>query len=641
MSQATKAKTLPDNPQRFGLNKQVLTSIRLAISYIILTLGAAFMLFPIIWMISASLKPDWQIFIQPIIWIPQEWLNVPAGDTDQLLNLWLSPIDDGEEQDVIRLGARNYTPVVTADDFPDLLSIPSEQLSDATQQEVNGFILNVRHWDSGGLDVVAIARDGDNLLVVPSEQLQNLRVMALDQTNAGERSKHIFGDYEIQTRILTLDGGGEEEIIQLGPQFQMVSVAPSVTAEDAFLVAATEITSAGLQSLGNTEMRLYTLGDDTETYYISMNQAAWSPILDEFTLRAHSFSVAIDDLVLEDESQEFNLARFQTGTYESQEIAILWVDEEGIALVIPTFELRNVSIAPMDKLLLAFPESVDGIYIRFKNYAFRGQEAQFGIIGNRQDMAMLIPADSASEAYEVPDEELSRKMRIRLLVENYVEAMSSELAGHNFLTFFKNSIIIVVLNIIGHLLSCTVAAYGFARLRAPGRNVLFWIVLATMMLPFPVTLVPIYEIFRDLGMIDTLWPLTIRAFFGHPFLIFLLRQFYTTIPKSLEDAAFIDGANRFDIFVRIIMPLTKPAMATVAIFTFNWRWNDLFGAVIYLNSPENYTVAIGLSAFKGVYEAQFHLLMAASVIVVMPTVLLFFFAQRFFIEGITLTGLKG
>lgn len=640
MSQATKPQELPDSPRQFGLNKQILSGIRLTISYTVLTLGAAFMLFPIIWMISASLKPDWQIFIQPIIWIPKEWLNVPAGDTDQSLNLWLSSIDNGEEQDVIQLGARNYTPVVTAGDLPELLSIPREVLSDATQQEVNGFTLNVRHWASGGMDVIAIARDGDNLLVVPRDELQNLRVMALDQTNAGERSEHIFGDYEIQTRILTLDDG-EEEIIQLGPQFQMVSVTPSVAAEDAFLVGVTEITSAGLQALGNTEMRLYTLGDDTESYYILLNQTAWSPILDEDTLRAHSFSVALADIALEDETQEFNLAHFQTATYESQEIAVLWVDNEGIALVIPTSELGNVSIAPMDKLLLASPESVDGIYIRFKDALFRGQEAQFGIVGDRQDMAMLIPADSASEVYEIPNEELSRKMRIRLLVENYVEAMSSELAGHNFLTFFKNSIIIVVLNIIGHLLSCTVAAYGFARLKAPGRNVLFWIVLATMMLPFPVTLVPIYEIFRDLGMIDTLWPLTIRAFFGHPFLIFLLRQFYTTIPKSLEDAAFIDGANRFDIFVRIIMPLTKPAMATVAIFTFNWRWNDLFGAVIYLNSPENYTVAIGLSAFKGVYEAQFHLLMAASVIVVMPTVLLFFFAQRFFIEGITLTGLKG
>ncbi len=642
----TSTQNAAQKPRRFTISKQGLTAIRLTVSYIVLVLGAMFMLFPIVWMISASLKPDWQIFAQPIIWIPQEWLNTPAGDTGQLLNLWVAPIEEGELQDVLRLSARRYMPVIPVDDLPALFSTPQEQLSDATLKTADDITLNVRRWeDEGdGLEVVALARDGDNLLIVPREQLQNLLVLPLDQINAGERSSYMLGDYELQSRIVTLADGETQEIVQLGPQFQMVIVTPAEAAQEVFLVPAAEAQSAGLQPLGQTEIQLRTLQDDPDTYYVMLNQAAWSPILDEDTLRAHTFSVPLSELALE-EPQEFNQAWFQVGVYtsagEDQEVAVLLVDEENLALVIPTVELGNVRIAPMDTLLRPFPEDVNGVYVRLKEYTLDGEELQVGIIGDRQDMVMLIPAEAVSDAYDIPGEQVERKMRTNLLVENYVEAMSSELADENFITFFKNSIIIVALNIIGHLLSCTVAAYGFARLRAPGRNILFWIVLGTMMLPFPVTLVPVYEIFNQMGMIDTLWPLVIRAFFGHPFLIFLLRQFYASIPRELEDAALIDGASRLDIFVRIILPLTKPAMATVAIFTFNWRWNDLFGAVIYLNSPENYTVAIGLSAFRGVYESSFHLLMAASVIVVLPTVLLFFFAQRFFIEGITLTGLKG
>jgi multiple sugar transport system permease protein len=236
---------------------------------------------------------------------------------------------------------------------------------------------------------------------------------------------------------------------------------------------------------------------------------------------------------------------------------------------------------------------------------------------------------------------LKRQTRPYLRVENYKLAMQREISGVGFPTFFKNSAIIAGLAILGHLMSCTIVGYGFARLRAPGKQLLFTILLATMMLPYQVTLIPVYEIFRDLRMVDTLWPMFITAFFGNAFFIFLMRQFFRTIPLELEDAARIDGANRFQVFMRIMLPLTMPAQATIAIFTFLGCWNDLFGALIYLNSPKNYTVAIGLSAFRGQYTSEFNLLMAATVIIMLPTVLLFFFAQRFFIEGITLTGLKG
>jgi ABC-type glycerol-3-phosphate transport system permease component len=178
-------------------------------------------------------------------------------------------------------------------------------------------------------------------------------------------------------------------------------------------------------------------------------------------------------------------------------------------------------------------------------------------------------------------------------------------------------------------------------MRAPGKNFLFGIVLATLMMPGFITVIPVYRIFRDLGMVDTLWPLFLRSFFGNAFFIFLLRQFFSTIPMELEDAARIDGAGRVQTFFRVMLPLITPALATIVIFTFLGSWNNLFDAAIYLNSPHNYTVAIGLRQFLGQYSSEFNLLMAAATIVMLPTVLLFFFAQRFFIEGITLTGMKG
>jgi ABC-type glycerol-3-phosphate transport system permease component len=219
--------------------------------------------------------------------------------------------------------------------------------------------------------------------------------------------------------------------------------------------------------------------------------------------------------------------------------------------------------------------------------------------------------------------------------------MIRQTGSETFLTFFKNSTIISGLSIVGHLFSCTIVAYAFARMRAPGKNFLFGILVATLMMPGFITVIPVYRIFRDLGMVDTLWPLFLRTFFGNAFLIFLLRQFFSTIPMELEDAARIDGASRLQTFIRIMLPLITPALATIVIFTFLWSWNNLFDAAIYLYSPRNYTVAIGLRQFLGEYQSEFNLLMAAATIVMLPTVLLFFFAQRYFIEGITLTGMKG
>lgn len=197
------------------------------------------------------------------------------------------------------------------------------------------------------------------------------------------------------------------------------------------------------------------------------------------------------------------------------------------------------------------------------------------------------------------------------------------------------------------MLSSSIVAYGFGRLRWTGRNIFFAICISTMMVPFQVTMVPLFIIFRKLGWINTFLPLVIPAFFGNPYFIFMLRQFFRTIPEEFSDAARIDGANEFDILFRIILPLSRPALTVVGLFAFMGAWNDYLGPLIYLNKQENYTLAIGLQAMSaamnqiGNVKLAYPYLMAVSSIVTLPILVAFFFAQRTFIEGITLTGLKG
>jgi len=212
-----------------------------------------------------------------------------------------------------------------------------------------------------------------------------------------------------------------------------------------------------------------------------------------------------------------------------------------------------------------------------------------------------------------------------------------------FATYAKNSFIIVTLVVLGTLLSCSFSAYGFARLRAPGRNLIFMILLATLMLPSAVTLVPTYLLFNELGWINTFLPLVVPSFFGNAFFIFLLRQFYLTIPRELEEAATIDGANSFRIWWHIMLPLSKPVLATVAVFSFIGTYNDFFGPLIYLTDDSKRTIAVALSYFQGSPRMgpQRHLLMAAVTASILPSLALFLAAQRYFVRGIVMTGIKG
>ena len=211
--------------------------------------------------------------------------------------------------------------------------------------------------------------------------------------------------------------------------------------------------------------------------------------------------------------------------------------------------------------------------------------------------------------------------------------------------YAANTALITGMVLLGTILSSSLVAFGFSRIRFKGRNTLFSLCLATMMLPGQVTMIPLYLFFASLGWIDTYFPLILPSFFGSPFAIFLLRQFFLTIPREYDEAAMLDGASRLRIYWSIILPLSRPALATVALITFVGTWNDFFGPLIYLNSPELATLTLGLSMLKaqviGTGATPWHILMAGAVLVLLPNIVVFFLAQKQFIRGIATGGIRG
>ena len=221
---------------------------------------------------------------------------------------------------------------------------------------------------------------------------------------------------------------------------------------------------------------------------------------------------------------------------------------------------------------------------------------------------------------------------------NYTEAIDA--MGY-FWRYTANTVFLCVMTVVGTVVSSSLAAYGFSRINWRGRDKVFLILLATMMIPFPVIMVPIYSLFKSLGWIGTFKPLWVPAFLASAFNVFLLRQFFLTLPKDLSEAARIDGCNEFQIFLYIILPLARPALLVVALFQFMATWNDFLGPLIFLTEQKNFTLALGLQSFQSQQGGTpWHYLMAASTLVVLPVMILFFFTQRTFVEGIASTGSK-
>jgi ABC-type glycerol-3-phosphate transport system permease component len=221
---------------------------------------------------------------------------------------------------------------------------------------------------------------------------------------------------------------------------------------------------------------------------------------------------------------------------------------------------------------------------------------------------------------------------------NYPEAFGSVPT----LTFVRNTLVVTLTAIVGELITGSLTAYGFARLRFPGRNALFLVMLSTLMLPYFVTMIPLFVLFKTLGWTNTLLPLIVPSFFGgRPIAIFLMRQFFLTLPTELDDAAKIDGAGFFRIWWSVLLPLTRPALATVAILSLVYHWNDFLAPLIYLNSNDNFTLALGIRLFRDQYRTLFNLTMAYATMMTLPILTVFFLFQKYFVRGISMTGLVG
>lgn len=234
-------------------------------------------------------------------------------------------------------------------------------------------------------------------------------------------------------------------------------------------------------------------------------------------------------------------------------------------------------------------------------------------------------------------EEVETLQRPGLHYENYFRAFEMM----DFVQNLKNTLFICFSVVLGTVISCSLIAYGFSRIPWAGREATFILVLATMMLPYQVTLIPLFALFSKMGWVGSFKPLIVPYFFGTPFYIFLLRQFFRGIPEDLSAAARIDGCSEFGIYARIVLPLSKPALATCALFMFLFQWGDFLNPLIYLQDSRQYTLAVALQQFQSQHESAWGPLMAMSTVITLPVILLFFLTQRTFIQGITMSGLKG
>jgi multiple sugar transport system permease protein len=267
-----------------------------------------------------------------------------------------------------------------------------------------------------------------------------------------------------------------------------------------------------------------------------------------------------------------------------------------------------------------------------------GRRAEMALIKKQPGgMGQFVDPANPSEIVELKISEQRQLYQLEVHWENYPEAINAM----PFWRYLANTLIVTFVGMFGMLLSCSLVAYGFSRFRAPGLNILFLLLLSTIMLPSQVRLIPLYVFYQELGWVDTLLPLIVPLFFANAYDVFLLRQFFMTIPLDMDDAAKIDGANALQVLFYVILPQSRAALVSVAIFHFLFAWNDFYEPLIFLHSRENWTLAVGLQTFDAVYTINTHLIMAISVLMIIPPIVLFFLSQRIFSQGVVFSGVKG
>ena len=332
------------------------------------------------------------------------------------------------------------------------------------------------------------------------------------------------------------------------------------------------------------------------------------------------------------------------GQFNGNQVEALVIGDENGKLKMDIFRplsVRGITFFTTRDQLREVPVDAKVYTATVKGIPIKGFEKE-SLEDGRKILSITEPVSMKDKEVTLLASETEAVRHIGLRTENYSEALQfMPLETSGGLVYLKNTLILVVMGVTGTVFSCSIVAYAFSRMKFPGKDKMFTILLATMMLPGAVTLLPQFLIFRTLGWVDTLYPIWVPAFFGSAYNIFLLRQFFSQIPMELEDAAKIDGCNYIKTFWAIMMPQIKPALAVIAVGTFLGAWNNFMGPLIYVNSPEHMPLSYALQLFKGDRTNEPGLLMAFTTMTVVPVVAVFFFAQKYFIEGVTLSGFGG
>lgn len=346
----------------------------------------------------------------------------------------------------------------------------------------------------------------------------------------------------------------------------------------------------------------------------------------------------------------------------NQVLATLLVAIGAGIILVPVFWMFSTSLKTQNTVVSLPPDfiprqsqsvEVDGQKLYLYDVTIDGETRVLAAVKLDPEKSEFVDPDDPSQVYYAPASQARKHKMVWAHWENYVETWT--FATTPFGTFMKNTTVYALVAVFGEVLTCSLVAYGFARLRAPGKNFLFMLLLGTMMLPWAVTMIPSYVLFTryipdflnelldsKIRLADSWWPLMIPKFFGSAYLIFLVRQFYMGIHRDYDDAARIDGCGFFQTWWRIIVPMSRPVLTAVAILSFMYHWNDYMGPLIYLSSTEKLPLSVGLANFSEAYGGTpYHLMMAASLIAVAPLVIIFFALNRYFVQGVVVSGVKG
>ncbi len=337
----------------------------------------------------------------------------------------------------------------------------------------------------------------------------------------------------------------------------------------------------------------------------------------------------------------------QGSSFILKAITTLILAAGAVIIMIPFLYLLSTAVKDRDQLrqsppplipIAATTVNINGQDEPLYRVTIDGQTREMALIKNRPGgKGLFVDPANQEQTYELVIAGQTAIKHVEMHFENFPESLKQM----KFNKLLINTLLVTFLGMAGMLFSCSLVAYGFSRFRAPWLNVLFILLLSTIMLPSQVRLLPTYVLFNKLGWVDTLLPLIIPQFFANAYDVFLLRQFFMTIPLELDDAAKIDGASPMQTLLFIILPQARPALVSVAIFHFLYAWNDFYEPLIYLHSPEHWTLAVGLQTFNALYAVNTNYIMAASAVMILPPIILYFLAQRIFTQGVVFTGIKG